>query len=74
MSIEYNEIKSNEVKSMSEQMSLETYKQKVKECLMKNGNSTYAEERIKLYENEFPQFLKDKWTPGGVAAALIMGY
>ena len=55
-------------------MNFEDYKKKVRECLMKNGTSTYAEARMKLYEDELPQFFKDKWTPSAVAAALIMGY
>ena len=56
---------------------LERYKQEVRRCLMKDlplAGKEYIEERMKLYEDEFPQFLKDGWTPGGVAAALIMGY
>ena len=59
---------------MSEQMTLEEFKQKVRECLLKSGTPTYVEKRMKLYEDEFPQFLEDKWEPSAVAAALIMGY
>ena len=59
---------------MLEQMDLEYYRQQVKECLIKNFDSAYAEERIRLYEDEFSQFLKDNWSPAAVAAALIAGY
>ncbi len=60
---------------MSEQMSLEDYKQKVRECLMMNPYRTTegAEKLMKLYEDDFPEFLADKWEPSAVAAALIMG-
>ena len=58
---------------ISEKMTFEEYKQKVKECLMSPGTAASAEERMKLYEDELPQFYKDNWTPGTVAAALIMG-
>lgn len=60
---------------MSEQMSLEDYKQKVRECLMRNRNYTTVadEELMQRYEDDFPEFLADKWEPSAVAAALIMG-
>ena len=59
---------------MQEQQSLESFKKQVEECLLMSSSITYVKERMKLYEDEFPQFLKDNWTPGEVAAALIMGY
>ena len=55
---------------------LEVYKEEVRKCLTRAlplAETEYVEERMKLYEDEFPQFLKDEWTPAGVAAVLIMG-
>ena len=59
---------------MNEQMTFEEFKQRVKECLMSPGTSTSAEERMNRYKDELPTFYEEKWTPGEVAAALIMGY
>ena len=58
----------------TEQMDMETYKQKVKECLLRNGNAAYVEKRMALYEEDFPEFLRDEWSPAAAAAAIIMGY
>ena len=58
---------------MREQMTFEEFKQRVKQCLMSPGTSTSAEEKMKLYNDELLQYYEEKWTPGGAAAALIMG-
>lgn len=55
---------------------LELFKQEVRKCLMKSlplAGDEYVEERMKLYKDAFSQFLKDGWTPSGVAAALMVG-
>ena len=61
---------------MPEQMNLESYKQKVRECLRKNFADTTGEtERLMtLYENDFQEFLDDKWEPSLAATAMIMSY
>lgn len=60
---------------MTEPMDLETYKQKVREILMRSGSSDFADERMKLYEDEFSsEFWEKNWSPDAVAAAMIMGY
>ena len=61
---------------MPEQMSLEDYKQKVRECLTKNYKHTVQEnERLmKLYEDDFQEFLSDRWEPSVAATAMVMGY
>lgn len=58
-------------------MDLETYKQKVRECLIKEQNCTeqYAEKLMKLYEDDFQEALYDyTWTPQTMASAMTMGY
>ena len=62
---------------MPEQMSLEDYKKKVEDCLKKavgEKNDKYISWRMQMYEDEFPMFLKENWSPEGTASALIMGY
>ena len=60
---------------MLEQMTLEEYKQKVRECLMKNYKHTTQEnERLMtLYEEEFQEFLSGKWEPSVAAKAMVLG-
>ena len=58
----------------AERLRLDTYKQEVRECLLKSGNAAYVEKRMALYEEEFPEFLRDEWSPAAAAAAIIMGY
>ena len=62
--------------NMVEQMNLEDYKQKVKECLMTTHKHTTreAERLMTLYEDDFPEFLNDKWKPSVAASAMIAGY
>ena len=61
---------------MLEQMSLESYKKKVRECLIKNYKHTIQENDrlMTLYEDDFQEFLDDKWEPSLVATAMVMGY
>ena len=57
-------------------MTLEEYKKKVEEHLVKKCNYTTerAKKLIALYEPDFPEFLKEKYSPAGAAAAMIAGY
>ena len=61
---------------MAEQMHLETYKQKVRDCLTENYKHTTQENDrlMKLYEEDFQEFLDDKWEPSVAATAMVMGY
>ena len=57
-------------------MSLEEYKKKVEECLMKNYKDTEAEARksVALYTDDFPEFLAFGWEPSVAATAIVLGY
>ncbi len=61
---------------MSEQMNLENYKLKVKECLMKTYNRTTQEvnELMKDYEQILPEYYELKLSPIGMAFAMTMDY
>ena len=61
---------------MNEQMSLNDYKKKVEDFLIKNCHYTEAEtkHRMKLYEDDFQEFYRDNWSPAAVNAAMTMGY
>ena len=61
---------------MLEQMNLETYKQKVRECLITNykGTTQEPDRLMTLYEDDFQEFLNDKWEPSLAATAMIMSY
>ena len=61
---------------MSEQMSLENYKQKVREFLRMTANCSVQEtERLmKLYDDDFPEFLRDNWKPMSAGSAMMAGY
>ena len=57
-------------------MTLEEYKKKVEEHLVKECNFTTqrAKKLMALYEEDFPQFLKDNWSPLTAASAMLAGY
>ena len=59
---------------MKEQMSLEEYKKKVEENLIKVAGKEEALETMKLYEKYFPQILKENWTVEGITTALLMRF
>ena len=60
----------------NEAMSLEVYKQKVEDFLMKNCNYTEAEAQklMTYYDDDFQKFFQENWGLSTVAAAMIMGY
>ena len=55
---------------------LESYKQKVWEWMQTHSeHSTEENERLmKLYEDDFPEFFEDGWSPAAVLAAMVAGY
>lgn len=57
-------------------MTLEDYKKNVEEHLVKECHFTTqrAKKLIALYEEDFPQFLKDNWSPLTAASVMIAGY
>ena len=59
---------------MLEQMTLEEYKQKVKECLMKNYKhpTQENEQLMNLYEEKFQEFLSGKWEPSVAAKIMVI--
>ena len=61
---------------MNEQMSLENLKKQVIQCLMKNYNRTEegARKSVQNYNDDFPQFLEEKWEPSLIATAIVLGY
>lgn len=62
---------------MTQKMSLEDYKLKVKECLTKKYNCTTLEANRLMteYENDFQEALNDfSWPPMTMALAMQMGY
>ena len=56
------------------QKNLEEFKKKVLICL--RGNRDYTSQAdlnlMKLYEDDFPEFLRDNWTPAGAAGLMSM--
>lgn len=61
---------------MEEKMTLEEFKKKVEECLMKNYNYTEmkAKKSLEIYAPDLPMFLKENWKPEEAATAITMGY
>ena len=59
-----------------DQKTLDDYKKKVAECLMKNYNRTEARawKSITLYTEDFPMFCEEKWEPSLAATAIVLGY
>ena len=51
-------------------------KANVKKFLMEKDNFTekHADEIIKIYSDDFPEFLDNDWSLAAIAAAMIMGY
>lgn len=59
---------------MNTQMTLENYKKKVEENLIKVAGMKEAQETMKFYEEDFPQIFKENWTVEGITPALLMRY
>ena len=57
-------------------MDLETYKQKVRECLLTEQNCTeqYADELMEDYIDVFPEYFTLNLSPAEMASAMTMGY
>ena len=54
-------------------MTLEEFKKKVEENLLKAVGKESAQRIMKDYENDFPRFLEENWTVEAITPALI-GY
>lgn len=61
---------------MKEQMSLENYKKKVEESLIKNNNCSIQEAKklMNLYEEDFPELMKTFSDEKVASLAIVMGY
>jgi hypothetical protein len=61
---------------MNEQLSLEEYKQKVRECLINIQNCTVAQtnELVEAYVQILPEYYGLKLSPEEMACAMVMGY
>ena len=70
------EIKPEKEVILKEVMSLEDYKQKVFDCLIKYQNCSVQEanELMALYEEDFPEFYEDNWEPEAAACGMAMRY
>ena len=55
-------------------MNLQSYKQRVKECLRNSIGEEETDRLIILYEEDFPMFLEENWSPEVTATAMLMGY
>ena len=55
-------------------MSLEVYKKKVENNLIKQVGEKEALRLMKEYEDDFPEFLQDNWSIAGSVTAIIQGY
>ena len=62
-------------------MTLQSYKEAVRNCLKKAVKTAYGVERndyvgskMKEYENEFPEFLEQNLSPEAAATAILMNY
>ena len=70
------EIKPEKEVILKEVMSLEDYKQKVFDCLIKYQNCSIREANNLMteYEEDFPEFYEDNWTPEAAACGMVMRY
>lgn len=55
-------------------MTLEEYKQRIKECLLIGRGESEAERLYKQYEKDIPNFYEECWTAEGATAGIVMGY
>ena len=55
-------------------MTLEEYKKRVKESLIKNNNCTeaIAEELMQEHEDDFQRYLEEAWSPEAMSLAMVM--
>ena len=61
---------------LKEVISLEEYKKKVYDCLIKNQKCSIqgANDLMTEYEEDFPEFYEENWTPEAVACGMAMKY
>ncbi len=60
-------------KAIKQQMSLETYKKKVKECLIKSLGEKEANSLMTSYEKELSYPYQKNYSPEAVSAGIISG-
>ncbi len=70
------EIKKEKEVIFKETISMEDYKKLVCDCLIKYQNYSMQEanDLMKEYEEDFPEFYEDNWPPGAVACGMAMRY
>ena len=59
---------------MNTQMTLEEFKNKVEENLVKVAGMKEALKTMRFYEEDFNQIFKENWTVDGVTPVLLMRY
>ena len=62
------------IKCRKKYMTLEEYKKEVEKFLVKQVGEKEANNLMKLYETDFPQFYEENWTPLGAGSAMMVGY
>ena len=55
-------------------MSLEQFKKKVEENLIKVAGKEEAQKTVKFYESDFPTILEEGWTVEAITPALLMRF
>ena len=70
------EIKKEKEVIFKEVISLEDYKKLIYDCLIKyqNYTSQEAEDLMKEYEEDMPEFYEENWPPGAAACGMVMRY
>ena len=70
------EIKKEKEVILKEVISLEDYKKRVYDCLLKYQNNTTqeAENLMKEYEEDLPRFYEENWKAEAVACGMDMRY
>ena len=70
------EIKKEKEVIFKEVISFEDYKKRVYDCLIKYQNYTMQEanDLMKEYEDDFPEFYEDNWDPTAVACGMATRY
>ena len=70
------EIKKEKEVILKEVISLDDYKKQVYDCLLKYQHHTIqaANDLMKEYETDFPQFYEENWEPETVACGMAMRY
>lgn len=70
------EIKKEKEVILKEVISLEDYKKKIYDCLIKYQNCSIqsANDLMKEYETDLPEFYEENWPPEAAACGMAMRY